>query len=184
VTRLTITEALGDIKTINSRLDTHHAFINQPNLLARPGLMRDPLEKEGGSAAIIAKRLQSSRDLRLRLLNLRSAILRANQAATLTVEGITRTIADWIVWRRELAPKEKMHWDQIAITLGRIRNEAQSRKGTLKGEQQQDATQQDIILHVSELEIQEERERLEKILGTLDQQLSLKNATTFVEVAD
>lgn len=180
VARLTITEALADIKTINARLATHWDFVS--NRLARPAQVKDPLEKDGTTTdAAVRQHRQAARDLRTRIVKLRSAIAQVNQAELLTIDGLTRSIADWIVWRREVAPGAKNELNQLSKSIDQLRAQARSKGGNLKDQSNEPA---DIILHISETELVQEREHLEKVLGTLDGLLSLKNATTFVEVAD
>lgn len=179
-TRLTITEALAEIAMLNKRIETHFAFVSAR--IARPAMMMDPLAGEGGTGEVLRRHRQAAKDLRERWVKLRSAVAKVNQGAELTIEGVTRSIADWIVWRREVMPGTKRELDQLAASVDNLRKQALQRGGAVK--QESSDNQADIVLHISETELLAERDRLDKILGTLDGQLSLKNATTFVEVED
>src|SRR5579863_1653454 len=65
--QLTITEALAEIKTINKRLESKRESVR--NYIARDVRVRDPLEKEGGSAEFIKRERQAIIDLEERIVN-------------------------------------------------------------------------------------------------------------------
>lgn len=85
---ITITEALAEIKTIGKRIEKKREFIG--GFLARQDGVRDPLEKDGGSAKAIAGERQSVNDLEDRIVALRRGIQRANDETSVTINGITR----------------------------------------------------------------------------------------------
>lgn len=179
MTRMTITEALAEIKTIGKRTATNWEFVSAR--VARPSQIVDPLLDKGGTAEVLRQLRQSSGDLRARVVKIRGAIAKANQETSLSIDGTTRTLADWIIWRREVMPQTKVELDELAKAINNIRTQARQRGGNLK-EQPTEPT--DTVLHISETELAADRDHLEKVLGVLDGQLSLKNATTFIEVAD
>lgn len=180
--QLTITEALAEIKTIGKRLDKKQQFL--ATYLARSRGIVDPLEKDGGSAAAIERELQAIRDLQGRIVTLREAINRANVATSITILDVTHTISEWIVWRREVAPMQAKLFQSLINAIARVRDEARKHGAsiikTLEGEGQQT----DVLINVDEGWLASANEKLEEILGTLDGQLSLKNATTMVELPD
>lgn len=100
--QMTITEALADLKTIAKRIEKKCDFILAS--LARPEGARDPLEKEGGAEKRVAEERQAIHDLQEYMIKVRRAIQKANESTSITVEGESRSIADWLVWRREVAP--------------------------------------------------------------------------------
>jgi hypothetical protein len=75
-TKLTITEALAEIKTINARLQKKRESIGT-NLM-RDSRIKDPMESEGGSEEFIRKETQAIDDLQKRIVSIRTAIQQQN----------------------------------------------------------------------------------------------------------
>lgn len=179
---LTITEALAEIKTIGKRIAKKREGV--PFYLARVEAMRDPLEKEGGSASYIQKELQSISDLEERIVSLRRAIASANATTDLSVNGDSRTIADWLTWRREVAPQQQQFVGTLRSHVENLRRQAQQKSvGFVTASAQVnvgDAKSEDIIVNVSETDLMVQQDHLQEVLGLLDGLLSLKNATTTV----
>lgn len=174
---ITITEALAECKTIDKRIEKKIQFV--VSYLLRQEQMKDPLEKDGGSVAAIKQELQSLHDLAERKVAIRMAIGDANGEAVITSGPHTRSIAEWLVWRREAAPVLQKMWIDLRNRINATR-ETGARQGIAVGP---DATKPtDIIVNVNEIEMAHQIEALEEILGTLDGQLSLKNATVMVDV--
>src|SRR4051794_1015289 len=119
---LTITEALAEIKTINKRIQTKHQFVL--SYLFRQEGLKDPLEKDGGSVEAIRRETQAISDLRLRLINLRRGIARANEATEVTVGTNTMTISDWLTWRRDVAPETQTFLHAKQARLNALREQA------------------------------------------------------------
>jgi hypothetical protein len=94
--KLTITEALAEIKTLGKRIQKKEQFVLEN--LSRPEIITDPHDE--GSEVVVARERQALGDLRNRWVNLRRGISDANTATTLTVEKTVRTIAEWLIWRR------------------------------------------------------------------------------------
>lgn len=177
--RVTITEALAELKTIAKRRSVKEQ--NVYGCLFRQEQFKDPLEKDGGSVTFVSKERQAIRDLEERTVDIRRAIAHANDATLVTVDGQTRSVSEWLTWRRDVAPKRKELLTNIRQKLDQVRREAQS-KGlsvTVPGEAKNG---QDIVVNVNEKEIAVEMEAMESVLGGLDGQLSLKNATVTIEV--
>lgn len=176
---MTITEALAEMKTIGKRLEKKKKFV--VDYLMRPEQVRDPLEANGGTTKVIRAERQSIADLCDRTVAIRRAIQLANEANSITVEGQTRTIADWLVWRREVAP-----W--LQGMLGEIRGHIDRQRATMLRNglsvvnEVQQAKPGDVVVNVNELDLAKEIETLETILGALDGQLSLKNATVTIQL--
>lgn len=182
--QLTITEALAEIKTLGKRVAKKRETM-QP-YLARVEAMKDPLANEAdGSVGFIQRELQSIADMEERQVELRRLIAQANASTELSVNGSTRTIADWLTWRREIAPGKRQHLATLRNHVEHLRNEA-ARKGVqlVAGAaavvQGADVKPQDIIVNISETELVGEMDKLEEAMGTLDGLLSLKNATTTI----
>lgn len=174
----TITEALAEIKTIGKRLEKKRQSVMQ--YMARMDQARDPLEKEGGSQEFVRRERQAMRDLEERVVMLRRAIQRANDEEQISVEGKTRSIADWLVWRRDVAPGTKQTLERMRSALDQIRKNT-VQKGARMLAEGGEGKPNDVVVNINEKELAAELEEMEQILGTLDGQLSLKNATVLVQ---
>src|SRR5579871_6226322 len=119
---LTITEALAEIKTIGKRMEKKREGVLP--YLARQDGIRDPFEKEGGSLSYIAAERQGLRDLGSRIVALREGIQRANDTTTITISGQTRTISQWLTWRREIAPGERDFLSKLRQHINQVREQA------------------------------------------------------------
>lgn len=177
---LTITEALAEIKTIGKRIQKKREFMLSN--LARQDGVKDPMEKDGGSPAVLEKEQQAVTDLENRVVALRRGIQRANDTTIVTIGDKSHSIANWLTWRRDVAPARKDFLAKMRSTVAGIRENAK-RQGVNMIPPGGTATQAtDITLHISELSLANEIEGMETVLGQLDGLLSLKNATvTIVE---
>ena len=180
----TITEALQEVKTIAARIQKKQDSIAQ--YVARDSRIRDPLEKSGGSSVFISQERQSIADLRTRLIKIRSAIQRTNLSSQMTVNGITRSVADWLTWRREVSEGEKLFLASLLIGIRKLRTDAQKIGGTVSRTAMGDNfSQQDppnVVVNLDETELMREQESFETTFGDLDGKLSLFNAVTVLEV--
>ena len=179
-TTVTITEALAEIKTINKRLQAKRDFIGSN--LARQEGFKDPLLNEGGSEVAIRRELQAINDLEERIVNIRRAIQFANVTTPITLGGQTRSIQDWLTWRREVAPASQAFISRMRSSIAALRRDAQQKGIGVVSNTNEAKTPMDVIVNVSEAELAEQAEWYEKVLGELDGQLSLKNATITVEI--
>ena len=178
---ITITEALAEIKTIGKRIDKKQEFVF--GSLARQEGARDPLEKDGGAEVVVSRERQAINDLQTRVVELRRGIQRANDSTIVQIGGAERSISEWLIWKRDVAPKRRDFLNKMSGGLKQLRENAK-RQG--QNVVQIGAAQQfsDIVVSIDELALAKEIEELEKILGDLDGQLSLKNATVpIVEAA-
>jgi hypothetical protein len=173
---ITITEALAEVKTIGKRLEKKRANVLQ--FLARQDGIKDPLEKEGGSVNFVAAERQSIADLGQRVVTLRAGIQKANEANTITIAGKTRSIADWLIWRRDVASAEGAFLNQLRSQLNAVRQQAQKQQSTVVPAGAVASSPADYVVNLDEQELARQIEAHEEMLGTLDGQLSLKNATT------
>lgn len=180
MTLLTITEALAEIKTTQARIAKKRDGVHQ--YLARQDGLRDPLEKSGGSYAFIQAELQSVADLEARIVTLRGAIARKNHEVTIGISGISKSMADWLTWRREIMPNREAFYAKQRANLASIRQQATQKGMAIVGPGQAPSALTDLIVNLDEKQLAEEIEKLETIKGQLDGQLSLKNATVTLEV--
>lgn len=176
---LTITEALAEIKTNQKRIVKKREFIG--GYLFRQNHFRDPLESEGGSRAAIEREMQAIGDLEQQIVRIRAAIQKANQRETMTVLDRTQTIGDWLTWRREISKDHQVYLASLRQNIDRVRKDAATKAVNVVAGNPPAAMNNDLIINLDEQALAKEIESLETILGTLDGQLSLKNATTMVE---
>lgn len=176
---ITITEALAEIKTIDKRLDKKREFIR--TYIARPDNIKDPHLKEGGTPALIAAEQQGISDLEERIVSLRKGIQRANDKVEVTIQGKTRTISDWLIWRRDVAPKHQSYLSLISGALSQVRTQAQRNNVALVSSSEEAQKPNDIVVNLSEKKLADDIENMEVILGELDGILSLKNATVMID---
>lgn len=178
---MVITEALAEIKTIQKRIEKKKEFVL--NYVLRPEKLRDPLEKEGGSASIVQAERQAIADLETRSLTLRRAIYRASDETNITIQGFTRTMTDWLIWRREISEGQQSFLRRIRVAIDNTRSVARKSGGIVSSESKENPKDGDFVVNVNETGLATEAERLETILGELDGQLSLKNATVQIREA-
>lgn len=176
--KLTITEALAEIKTAQSRIAKKREAVMR--YFSRDSRLRDPLEQEGGSKEYVRKERQSIRDLETRIVRIRSAIQDVNLKTTLAINGSTKSVAEWLNWRREISNNQKSFLGQMAAALTQVRQNA-LRQGMTVTDKESYAPG-DVVISVSEQDLSKEIEEMETTLGTLDGKLSLLNATVTVEV--
>lgn len=179
---LTVTEALADIKTLVKRIEKKRQ--STYGVLARQYGLRDPMERSGGSIEFIRAERQGIKDLEERLVGLRVAIQELNQREEITIDGETRTIASWLTWRKEVLPGQRLYLDNLRAKLEQVRREAaQKQVGVVNVNQQTaDTKLSDLLINIDEGQLAREIEHLEHVVGTLDGQLSLKNATTTISI--
>lgn len=178
---LTITEALAEIKTIIKRIEKKRQFVRE--FLFRQDFLKDPLENQGGSRSALENERQAIADLEARIVGLRRAIQKANESTVVVIGGEARSIADWLVWRREVAPGVQAFLAMLRSGLQQVRTQAVQKGVSVRiaGEAAAASQPNDVVVNIDEKALAAETEELESILGSLDGQLSLKNATTVVD---
>ena len=180
--KLTITEAMAECKTLTKRIEKKRAAILP--YLFRQEKVKDPFEKDGGTVEYIKRERQAIGDLEKRLVRIRAAISLANLQNEISVGAVTMSIFDWLTWRREVSEGQKKFSQQILSALQSGRKQATQQQLKLVSAESLAQSPEDIIVNVSEPDVIAEVEAIEEILGTLDGQLSLKNATIVVEIGD
>ena len=167
-----ITEALADIKTLQKRIVHKEQFILTHICLQ--GNMRDPLTKEGGSKKAVDAAYQAISDMGKRIEGLRTAINTANTKTDVTVNGITKTVSEWLVWRRDVYPTTKRVLENIILSVKRVKDDVQAKGLTMAS----DATEpSEVTVFTDETKLLKDIDNLEVAIGSLDGQLSLVNAT-------
>ncbi len=99
-----------------------------------------------------------------------------------TINGTTHSIADWLVWRREVAPQVKGLLQGLRQGLASLRQQAQQKGIAVRAVDQGAQAPTDVIVNLDEKALADEIEGLEDTLGQLDGVLSLKNATVLIDV--
>ena len=178
---ITITEALAEIKTVGKRIEKKRDFIG--GHLARQDGVRDPMEKDGGAAKVIASERQAITDLENRVISLRRGIQNANDETVVAINGQKRTISEWLTWRRDVAPARQQWLAHLRTTINNIRENAKRQGAALISATATTAETKptDVVINIDELALAKEIEELEDTLGHLDGQLSLKNATVQIK---
>lgn len=182
--RMTVTEALADIKTSAKRIEKKREFVR--NYLWRQGHIKDPHEKNGGSTHRVACEQQAIKDLEATIVLLRFKIAQLNAKTEVEVGGETKTVAEWLIWRRDVVPDRRGFLTGLQTTVVEVqRGFAGVRAGgevvqAVQGHEPSGVGT--VAINVDQLELAGEIERIEKVLGELDGKLSHRNATTFVEL--
>jgi len=176
---MTITEALAELKTIEKRIASKQQFVRE--YAFRIETLKDPFEKDGGSEKKILEEMQAISDLETRAVALRRAIQSANEQTVVSLGGSDMTIADWLVWRREVAPSRERFLFEIRQRLLASRD-AVRKQNVNWGSNTPSEKPIDIVVNVDESQLSKDLENIKDILGQLDGQLSLKNATVMVEI--
>lgn len=179
---LTITETLAEIKTVGKRIEKKREFVG--GYLARQEGVKDPLEKDGGSGAVIERERQAIADLEQRLIDLRRGIQMANDATPVTINGTTRYISEWLTWRRDIAPNQRTWLAAVRTALNNMRDKAKRDGHAVVSASVTTAEVKptDLVVNIDEYALGKEIETIEDTLGQLDGQLSLKNATIMVQL--
>jgi hypothetical protein len=183
--KITITEALAEIKTINKRLvNKREAVIAY---LTQPDSARDPLEGKGGSQKFIEEERQSIDDLVQRIVTIRGKIARSNDETIITIKGKSRSLTEWLAWKRDTTALSSAFLDKMRDTIQSARSLAQTRgmgrsamhvQASIGGDQKPGG----ITVYLDEAALNKELEEFAEIIDTFDGQLSLKNATTTIEL--
>jgi hypothetical protein len=175
---MTITEALAEIKTITKRIASKREFVETYQY--RLDSLKDPLDKDGGSEKAVLEAMQSITDLEDRIVLLRKGISYANENNYVTIESIQKSIADWLIWRREIAPGRERFLYTLLTRIQGARNACQGQG--VKWGKETELKASDIVVSIDEGQLSKDREQIKNILGQLDGQLSLANATIMLEI--
>ncbi len=181
--RMTITEGLAEIKTLNARIDKTGRDLLP--FVCRPSTLRDPLEKEGGSVEFVRRQRQSVTDMMTRIADIRMAIEETNLETELTIDKQTRPVKWWLTYRHEIHQKHADLLNRIMVTTADNRRQlmnTQRQRAIATPTNAAASEPTEITANYNETELIAESDGVQKLIGTLDGQLSLINATTFIEV--
>jgi hypothetical protein len=173
VAQMTLTEAFAELKNIQARIKKKREFIGSH--LIYPDAIKDPLIKDGGTVDVLQREQQGIADLQKRLIGIRTAMQTANLNTTITVSGTTRSLAGWLAWRKDVMDGERSFLANVRRSIDNVRTNVRT-----KGDDPSKA----VVINIDEGELGQRTEALEQVIATLDGQLSLKNATTLIDIAD
>lgn len=181
MTKMTITEALAEIKLINSKLDKKRARVLE-NLI-RYEHETDPFAHEGGSSVYCNAEVQSIEALEENIAKIRSAIMSANLSNSAEVMGKTRTLYEWLVWKRDLVEKQKYFYLNV-YTKSKERIEYLHKNPHTVGKPEAGVTPElaKIKPSLQHADFSKKHEEVCDVLSKLDGVLSLKNATIVIDV--
>lgn len=177
--QMTITEALAEIRTLNKRIEKKIELISAR--VGMQGHIKDPFEAEGGTLEANKREMQSIHDLQSRLVAIRSAIHEANTKAVLKIHNLEYTLAQWLVWKREVLPAQKKLITGVSRNINRFVQQVQSQGLTINPDADSD---KQVRLTYDVAALEKEADELEQIEGVLDGKLSLLNATTTITLND
>jgi len=167
-----ITEGLAELKTVAARIAKKRQFVTSH--LMREADRLDPLDRQGGSINVVKQELQGIRDLEERVVAIRSAINRANSSTKVTAGGVTRTIEQWLVWRREVSRGQVEFLGTVKKAIDMARQRDPYNRGS--------KDEPGFLVNLDEQKLGQDMEQLVSVLGELDGQLSVANATTEMDL--
>jgi len=189
MSKLTVTEALAEIRTIKKRLPKLRESVGK--FVVQIAQARDPhRDLDGGSAEYVRRERQRISDLERRYLELRLAIQRSNlstEIGFLTSSGVgySSSVAEALLWKNDLVEGQKTFLAGLAKIVEFGRTKAKSGGGrTVAADQADEAGDADVLVHLDEAELLEEIDRVEEILGLIDGKVTLLNSTTTIEVGE
>lgn len=175
---MNIAHGFSEIRLSEKKISHAEAFITQN--LARGASLIDPYADKGSSQKEEVERsLQSIHDLEERIVDIKLAIARANASTSFTIDMVTRTVAEWIIWRQTSADRQLKLIQDVAATIRRLGNEhTASLRGLALG---RDTKPDQMIFFLDEQWVRDQLDRHEEIYEKLDAELSVFNATTELE---
>lgn len=177
--RMTITEALSEIKLIEKKVEKKKEAII--SAVSRIEHLADPYAPYGGSQEFCKRENQAIHDLWGRLIKFREAIAKANIEQTITVEGITKTISQWLAWKREVQEQSLSYFQEIKNNISTVMRQVETQPKFYKTESGEPSMVK-VVFNVELSDINKQIENIVTIKEKLDGQLSLKNATVVVAI--
>jgi hypothetical protein len=179
VEKLTITEALSEINLLKKKINDKQEQVLKH--VVRASHVLDPFEKDGGSKRFIEKEMQSLGDLRKRLVRIRSKIQEENTKTMIVVNGKNQAISEWLSWKKDIAESEVRF---LTVAHTNVKNNLDSAEKNPSFYKDKDGNNcfVQVVPNIDYQEVLKEREALAETADRLDGMLSLKNATTTIEV--
>lgn len=177
--KMTITEALSEVNLIKKKIEKKISLVT--GNLMRATHLKDPFESQGGSIAANKAEVQAVGDLNVRLIKVRSAIAKANLENKITIGDATRSIHDWLVWKREVSEGEQKFYTEVH-TRTKAQIDQIAKQPSIYKDEEGKTHLVEFVPNVEYPEFLKKAEVLGDTLEKLDGQLSLKNATIVVEI--
>ena len=179
--RMTVTEALAEIELIEKKVEKKAAVIMAN--LSRYEHQNDPYVKEDdGASGMLKREYQSMQDHWGRLIKFREAIAKANVDNSITVEGITKSISQWLAWKRDVQDDHITHLANIVKTVEAAIKEDDRSPKVMRNAETNATHLAKLVWNVQLPDVRKQQEHLLTIKEKLDGQLSLKNATIVVSI--
>lgn len=179
MSKLTITEALAEVKLIEKKVTKKRETVLAN--LTRYSHVQDPMDSDGGTAAWIQQEHQAIQDLQTRLEKIRSGVADANLKTSVTVGETTKSVFEWLTWKREVAPGYLNFLKQVHMSTKTALDGQNARPGLVTDSEGKQKLAE-LVLNVNYLDYLKQAERANDTLEHLDGQLSLKNATVLINV--
>lgn len=177
---MTITEALAETKTLVARIEKKRQAV-ATNLI-RDARLKDPMADSGGQVEYVRRERQAIDDLSDRLVAIRTAIQEKNRTTPITLHGITKSVASWLTWRKEIAPSAKAFAGHLSQSISKARKDPVVTRDNLRVTDKPQGLEGEVIVNLDEKELNDLIEEYEHLLGDLDGKLSLINATTVISL--
>lgn len=177
--KITITEALSEVNLLKKKIEKKKETVLAN--LAKAKHMPDPFKDDGGSFIANKANLQSIQDLNHRLIRIRSGISSANLTNSITLGNESRTIADWLTWKREVSQSETKFLSDLT-QRDRANREHWSKSPQVYKDDTGATHLVEFESNIDYASVIKQAETLGDQLEKLDGQLSLKNATITIEV--
>ena len=179
--KITITEALAELKLIAKKITKKEEIVMQN--LVRYEHLPDAFKEQGGSEKYISSEIQSIADLRDRFVQIRAKIAELNYITTVTIEGKTRTITEWLAWKREIAASEISFYKNIYMkTKSQVDSMNRQPKVVPSPTNQEEPQLAKLIVNVDMGAAVKKDQGVSDLLEKLDGVLSLKNATLTIDL--
>ena len=174
-----ITEAMSEIKLFAKKIASQRDFVLRN--LKREDRIRDPFEKDSTTQeAMVKAALQSISDNEKNIVAYRFAITKANMDKVVELEGMSMSVAEWLIWRREVLPLRKQLLGTLANQIANIGVEQQAARRQFPGRDDEQVMPTNYIINVSDKWLILEIEKLDAIEQRLDGQLSMLKANVEV----
>lgn len=172
---ITVSEALTEVKLIYRRISSAKEMAKQ--YATCPAKEIDPLAAEGKTSRdFVLAQINSIQDLVSNLTKIRSVIAAANAQTNMTIMGQTKSVQDWLKWKSESGP-------QLLAALREIQSAVyESRQGGRLSALRTGAAPADVRVNLDEHKLLDMISVNDEILTSIDGQLNLVNAQTFVTI--
>lgn len=172
---ITITEAFAELKLITKKIAKKRETILQN--LTRMEHVKDQF---GDTPKMVEAELQSIQDHETRFVRIKAAMSKANLENEITVEGETKSIYAWILWKRDIADNSLGFVNTAIRTVDAAVKRAETQPQVIKTDTGEISVTK-LVVNVDPKKMLSGSELTTQKLERLDGQLSLKNATIKIQ---